>query len=133
MSTDIRPEISKKSKWWISKHRYYELKHFCLQYREFRELYLSAINKREGEPIGAELEWQDPVGMTAVKRLECKEKMDKIERCAYAASDELGSYILKAATEGASYTCLKMMHDIPCSKSTFYDLYRKFFFILSRT
>lgn len=32
MSTTIRPEISKKKNYWIEKHRYYELKHFCLQY-----------------------------------------------------------------------------------------------------
>ena len=30
MSTVIRPEISEKNKYWISKHRYYELKHLCL-------------------------------------------------------------------------------------------------------
>lgn len=32
MSTAIRPELSKSSKYWIDRHRYYELKHFCLQY-----------------------------------------------------------------------------------------------------
>lgn len=32
MATVIRPEISPKNKYWISKHRHYELKHFCLQY-----------------------------------------------------------------------------------------------------
>jgi len=32
MSTVIRPELSKSSKYWIDRHRYYELKHFCLQY-----------------------------------------------------------------------------------------------------
>ena len=39
MSTVIRPEISDKKKYWISKERYYELKHFCLQYNEWRKLY----------------------------------------------------------------------------------------------
>lgn len=37
MGTVIRAEISKKGKWWISKHRYYELKHYCLQYKEMKE------------------------------------------------------------------------------------------------
>ena len=32
MSTTIRPELSEKNPYWIEKHRYYELKHFCLQY-----------------------------------------------------------------------------------------------------
>lgn len=36
MSTTIRPEIRNDNEWHISKHRYYELKHFCLQYGEWR-------------------------------------------------------------------------------------------------
>lgn len=32
MGTNIRPELSNKSPYWIERHRYYELKHFCLQY-----------------------------------------------------------------------------------------------------
>lgn len=36
MPTTIRPEIARSNKYHISKHRYYELKHFCLQYREWR-------------------------------------------------------------------------------------------------
>ena len=30
-----RAEVSKRNKYYISKHRYYELKHFCLQYSEW--------------------------------------------------------------------------------------------------
>lgn len=32
MRNDMRPELSQKNPYWIGKHRYYELKHFCLQY-----------------------------------------------------------------------------------------------------
>ena len=32
MATTIRPEVSTRNPFWINKHRYYELKHFCLQY-----------------------------------------------------------------------------------------------------
>ena len=39
MATVIRPEISEKSKYYIDKHRYYELKHFCLQYKEWKKGY----------------------------------------------------------------------------------------------
>lgn len=31
-----RAEVSKRNKYYISKHRYYELKHFCLQYPEWK-------------------------------------------------------------------------------------------------
>lgn len=34
MSTTIRPVVT-SDKYRISKHRYYELKHFCLQYHEW--------------------------------------------------------------------------------------------------
>ena len=39
MGTRIRAELSEKNKYWISRHRYYELKHFCLQYPSWRRTY----------------------------------------------------------------------------------------------
>lgn len=39
MATMIRPELSRNNKYWISKHRYYELKHFCLQYPLWKSAY----------------------------------------------------------------------------------------------
>lgn len=41
MGTTIRPEISKKNRYWIDKHRYYELKHFCLQYPTWKKAHSS--------------------------------------------------------------------------------------------
>ena len=41
MGTVIRPEVSNKKEYWISRHRYYELKHFCLQYGEWKQAYNS--------------------------------------------------------------------------------------------
>lgn len=41
MATTIRPELSEKNPYWIEKHRYYELKHFCLQYPIWRKAYAS--------------------------------------------------------------------------------------------
>ena len=39
MSTTIRPKISEKNKYYINEHRYYELKHFCLQYPLWEKRY----------------------------------------------------------------------------------------------
>ena len=47
------------------------------------------------------------------------------------ADKDLAKYILMAVTYGHSYTYLKAKLDIPCSKDTYYDRYRKFFWILS--
>ena len=68
--TDIRPEISKKNKYWISRHRYYELKHFCMQYREW----LAEVNNYSGYASadisrigGSGKEWSKPTEFAAEK------------------------------------------------------------------
>ena len=53
MATVIRPSVSTKNKYWIDKHRHYELKHFCLQYPTWKKTYaaiveLSASSSRLG-------------------------------------------------------------------------------------
>ena len=45
-----RPELSKKSLYHIPKHRYYELKHFCLQYEGWKNA-LTLIDFWEAAPI----------------------------------------------------------------------------------
>ncbi len=40
MATVLRSELSPKNKYYIDKHRYYELKHFCLQYPEWKQTYI---------------------------------------------------------------------------------------------
>ena len=41
MGTTLRAELSEKNPYWIEKHRYYELKHFCLQYPIWKKIYRS--------------------------------------------------------------------------------------------
>ena len=54
-----------------------------------------------------------------------------VEQAAMDADEYLWHYILRAVTEGLSYTYLKSRLDIPCSKDTYYDRYRRFFWLLS--
>lgn len=40
MSKNLRhPELSEKNPYWIERHRYYELKHFCLQHPLWKKEY----------------------------------------------------------------------------------------------
>ena len=135
MSTKIRPTVSKKRTYYISKHRYYELKHFCLQYNEWRNLIFS-----RGQNLTKSFEWhghrqkefEDPVG-EEVGRLEwAKKNMQMVEDAAKKTDDFLAPYILKACTDGRSYTSLKLIDDMPCSRDAFYICYHKFFWILSQ-
>lgn len=137
MATIIRPEISAKNKYWINKHRHYELKHFCLQYPTWKKLYAEtleasiAVSKFSRLTIGSN--HSDITSNLALKKVYYSEKIKLIETAALEADEELYPYILKAVTEGLSYTYLKTKLDIPCGKDMYYDRYRRFFWILSNS
>jgi hypothetical protein len=75
----------------------------------------------------------DPTVKCAEARLFYFERLDMVERTAKEADYSLSDYILKAVTEGHSYDYLKLRLDIPCCKDTYYALYRRFFWLLSKT
>ena len=43
MSTNIRPELSQKNKYYVEKHRYYELKNCCLKYTVWKKAYYALV------------------------------------------------------------------------------------------
>lgn len=136
MGTNIRPELSVNNKYWISKHRFYELKHFCLQYPEWKEAYKYTIEEclphgwRMNEVKGS---LSDPTGELAILKSTYRDKINIIESAAKEAAPGLSDYILKAVTEGVSYNCLKTRLNLPCGKDMFYDCYRRFFWLLDKT
>lgn len=135
MSTLIRPEISEKNKYYIDKHRYYELKHFCLQYGCWKKAYASCcealIFTSKFERLPSSNIPGDLTAKYAIKRAQYGERIKLVDRLAREADEFLYPYILKAVTEGLSYTNLKAVHDIPCGRDMYYDRYRKFFWLLS--
>ena len=135
MGTTIRPELSEKNKYWVEKHRYYELKHFCLQYPIWKKAYaaLDGLSKRPAdlEAIQATNTIGDPTAKCAEAKAFYSERIEMVERVANETDSELSSYILKAVTEAISYDHLKSRLDIPCGKDTYYKLYRRFFWLLN--
>lgn len=135
MSTVIRAKISEKNKYYIDKHRYYELKHFCLQYNEWKKAYAACneaiIFASEFDRMPSSNIPSDLTAKYAIKKAQYAEKIKLIEKSAMEADEYLYSYILKAVTEGLSYTYLKAKMDIPCGKDMYYNRYRKFFWLLS--
>ena len=112
MATMIRPELSIKNKYWIDKHRHYELKHFCLQYPDWKKAYadfddpavpLSTIDRVPTSNLPG-----DPTAKRAMMKAHFAEKIKMVERAATDADKYLGSYILKAVTENLSYTYFKI-------------------------
>lgn len=133
---DLKPELSPKSKYWIPKHRYYELKHYCLQYPEWKTLHdrIDILLKAHEDQ---EVHTKDLVRTNeelAVKKLILFDAMRRIEECVKDCTDVgvLRDYIFKGVTEGLPYQKLQARYDIPCGQDMYYDAYRKFFWLLSK-
>ena len=135
MATVIRPEISTKNKYYLDKHRHYELKHFCLQYPAWKRKYKSLNNfniiSSSINSVPKDNMPGDPTGTCATMRAYYLERIELIERIAKEADQYLSEYILKAVTEGLSFTHLKTKLNIPCGRDMYYDRYRRFFWLLS--
>lgn len=134
MGTVIRPELSKKNKYYISKYRYYELKYYCLQYPEWKKELLecqeeivatsSLILKRKEKRL------EDRVSEIAIRKNSLERKIETIVSSCKLTDSSIWSFILKAVTEGMSWTHLSVALNIPCSKEYYYHRYHKFFYIL---
>lgn len=136
MSTTIRPEVSERNLYWIEKHRYYELKHFCLQYPVWKKVHesLDGMNSRDNDISHQNRKGSisKPTERYGIAKAYYSERMDMLEHIATETDEIIGRYILKGVTEGYSYDCMKAKLDIPCCKSTYYDLYRRFFWLLDK-
>jgi len=139
MSTKTRPEISEKNCWWISKHRYYELRHFCLQYPEWQQ----QISQIDGLPsVSASVkehvnegQTSDPSAAYAMAREYLSRRIDLVDRAAFEACDHQFWYtfLVDAVTKGASYDVLEAQKGImPVSRDMWYDRYRRFFWTLDK-
>ncbi len=136
MGTALRPNLSERNKYWIDRHRYYELKHFCLQYPTWKKIYnsLDGIGKRSiDQPVLSKNEHvSDPTGKCVEKRSYYFDKMKLVEQAAIETDNELADYILKGVTEGLTYDNIKLRLEIPCGKDVYYDRYRRFFWLLDK-
>ena len=137
MTTRIRPELSKRNPFWLGRHRYYELKHFCLQYPLWKKelSILDGFGSKSKSIIATRLltDISDPTFEKAEARLYFSNRIAMVEQAAFDADPGLMEYILRAVVGGYGYESLRTKYDIPCSKDTYYDLYRRFFWLLSHS
>lgn len=135
MSTVTRPELSERNQYYIEKHRYYELKHYCLQYPIWKKAYeaLDGLQKRPADLLifttaGA----SNPTEKCAIARDYYSRRMELVDKACRETDEVIGEYILRAVTEGCSYELLRTRYSIPCCRETYYELYRRFFYILNK-
>lgn len=137
MGTNIRSEVSRDNPYWIPRQRYFELKHFCMQYgdwlKELRSIELTHGNAIE--MIVNNGEFNDPVYKAAEKRERYLTWLNIVEQAVRntTPSVTLGELLLEGIVKGISYDKLEANEGgMPCSKDAFYNLYRKFFFELDK-
>jgi hypothetical protein len=131
---NVRPLNTKRYE--ISRHRFWELYHFCLQYNEWKDELKWATDTMKsvqitdmphGTGVG------DPTKELAIRREKLSSQCKLIEETAMETDAELWEYILKGVTtEEATYTYLRQIMRIPCGKNQYYQKRRKFFYLLSK-
>ena len=132
----MKSELSGKNPYHVDKNRYYELKYFCLQYPTWKKIYndlafMPTIGYGERIEDG-QLYFRDDTAKHALRLKKYSEKIKLVEAAATEADEELSRYILKGVTENRSYDVMNANDPIPCSRDTYYDRYRRFFFILDK-
>lgn len=132
MGTVIRPEVSTRNTYYISRHRYYELKHFCLQYPEWKQNYRDLDGRPTKSASVCEHisggDTSDPTAVYAEARLYFRSRMEMVEQVADRAAGDLAKLMLRAVTEGLSYDYILP----PCCKEVWYTAYRRFFWLLDK-
>ena len=74
-----------KTEYNLSKHRFYELKHFCLQYPEWKRLY---------ENLDGWFGKGDTTSRDGIKRADILRNLELIEYCALITDPEIFKYVL---------------------------------------
>lgn len=113
---------------YISKHRYYELKHFCYQYNDWVRQKSNLKIFPDGE-FGENL--PDPTGEKAVKLAELETNIELIDYILDETDKSISLWLKMCICDGKSYDVLQA-YGVPCGKEYFYKRYKTFFYLLDK-
>lgn len=128
-------ELSERNPYYISKHRYYELKHFCLQYPEWEEA-MALLNGWKSRPEKLQTvtmrgsRVSNPTEQVGIARAFFAKRIDLVKHCLDEVEPAVAPFVLKGATECIPYDILRIQ-GCPCCRESYYEQYRKFFWVLS--
>lgn len=130
----MRPSKATDNPYYISPNRYYELRHFCLQYPEWKTMRahlrndISSLSFEYRRSAGH----NDPTVQRLILCEKYTKKIDLVEESAIEADSDIWKYLVTAVTKGHTYDTMRSLYDIPCGREMFYDRCRKFYWILSQ-
>ena len=120
----------------ISSKRYKELCGFCEQYPEWK-----ATLENKNDTLKSKVITDMPITFggksdqtcdLAIKRIELQKKCELIENTAKEASNDLWTYIIDSVCYEYPLSYLQTIKEMPCSRASFYDARRYFYFLLDK-
>lgn len=129
--------LSKNNPDYISRHRYYELKNYCLQYYEWaekvKELEAESLRSKSFIKKGIIFNNDESVVERLAEEIICyKNRMSLIQHTCLVCDPAFSQYLFKAVTEGLSYDQLNAVYDLCCGREYWYKVYRHFFWLLDK-
>lgn len=129
----MKNEISKKNPYWIPRHRYLELKKWCMQYHDWEEEYNACVYLTSKIPRGEKSSnVSDPSSKMAIHMAELKKKMNLIADICKEVAPNYPITLLIALTRNRSYDDVVIYNPALPSRAEWYKTRRKFFYILSQ-
>lgn len=130
-----RPALSKKNQCYIPREKYYELLYFSRQYntmkQELSELRLSyPASMRDAAVKTSDI--SDPVARAYTRIDVLLEKIHLIESTAIETDAELAKWVRIGVTNDYSYEYMHQMLGMPLGRTKYYELYRKYFYLLAQ-
>lgn len=127
----VRPLNERKYE--ISKHKFYEVYHYCLQYpewkRELRKIHTLQSPNIDGMPHGSST--SDPTELSAMRIADLSYKCDLIETTVLEAGPEIYKWLLIGVTD--DHYDYNALHErkIPCGRNQYYDARRLFYCLMA--
>lgn len=118
----------------IERHRYYELKAFCRQYRQWKTELGNCYGLTGVKFNGIAFRGvSDPTARAAERAMYLQDKVDMVEESCREADPLIWKELLLNVVDGLSYEMMqKRGIQPPVSKTIFYDARMKFFWILDQ-
>ena len=128
---------SYRGKYKMTKEQYLAAKYYALRYHEWQTEYRALTDTARGitysdMPKGS-LSTASPVEEAAIKCQAISDKIRLIEDTAAEAGGDLSRYLIKAVTNSdITFHQMKVLTDMPCGRDLFYNMVRRFYFLLSQ-
>lgn len=130
----VRPAL-KKNKYKMPKHTFYTVYHYVLNYKSWKDEADALLGVKgmeyDGMPHGTST--GNPTESLAIKYGYLIDKCNVIEETAKECAGELYKWLLMDVTnEGITYLTLQMRHDIPISRDKYYEMRRRFYYLMAK-